>query len=106
MSCSLTNYSALCENLCITPATCSATTGRCECPTSAYTLIYNGTKQTCNCPNYPFNYFDGSDCVSASNGTMFALNYVPDPDSDRRFIIIPSDSTDLDERVIRIFLKN
>ncbi|CAF1580921.1 unnamed protein product, partial [Adineta ricciae] len=75
-SCLPTDYSAYCKNQCQAPAICSATTGRCECPSSSYKLVDSAldeTQQTCQCPNHPFTYYNGSDCVNATGQTWLLL---------------------------------
>ncbi|UJR15672.1 hypothetical protein I4U23_002606 [Adineta vaga] len=72
------NYSAYCQNQCQAPASCSATTGRCECPSSSYTLVeyaLNQTLETCQCPGHPFIYFNGSSCINATGETWFLLDF-------------------------------
>ena len=66
---SLTNYFAFCQNQCLPPASCSSTTGRCECPSSSYELVdyaLDNTQQTCRCPGHPIVYFNGTTCVNAT----------------------------------------
>ncbi|CAF0869133.1 unnamed protein product [Adineta ricciae] len=75
-SCLPTDYSVYCENQCEAPANCSAITGRCECPSSNYKLVDSAldeTRQTCQCPNHPFTYYNGSDCVNATGQTWLLL---------------------------------
>ncbi|CAF4029746.1 unnamed protein product, partial [Rotaria sordida] len=62
-SCIPTNYSSDCENQCLSPALCSATTGRCTCPLSIlFSLILSSdvTNQTCQCPGHPFVNYTGA----------------------------------------------
>lgn len=106
-SCLATNYSSLCENLCSKPAFCNSATGKCQCPTNDYRLVVdvNDDKlQTCNCPNHPFTFFNGSECVAASNGTSLLLIYRPNTRS--RIVQIPLSATTLDEQISNILFNN
>ncbi len=73
-SCLPTNYYSYCENQCLQPATCSATTGQCGCPSSSYNLVIyalNTTLQTCQCPGHPFVYYNGTTCINATGRIYF-----------------------------------
>lgn len=67
-SCLSTVYSTLCENGCKSPASCTATTGRCACLASKLYLTVSSdpTKQTCHCFDHPFVYYNGIECVNAT----------------------------------------
>jgi hypothetical protein len=78
-SCLLTDYSSFCYNECQPPASCSPITGKCQCPTSNYTLVEdatNNTLQTCLCPGDPFFYYNGSSCVTFDGRNIFLNNHL------------------------------
>ncbi|CAF3368034.1 unnamed protein product [Rotaria socialis] len=65
------DYSSFCQNQCVPPASCSASTGKCVCPLSTMSISYSNTSanETCLCPNDPFYIYNGSACVSSINAT-------------------------------------
>ena len=71
-SCLPIDYSSFCQGHCISPATCSSSTGRCVCPLTTMSLVVyggNSTSETCICPNAAFFTYNGSACVSSINDT-------------------------------------
>ncbi|CAF3955011.1 unnamed protein product, partial [Adineta steineri] len=96
------NYTSFCANQCMPPATCSATTGRCECPSSNYTLVnyaLNDTLQTCQCPGHPFIYFNGTSCINATGITWFLLNYTYTTITSRVAQISPTSSSNIENDI-------
>ncbi|CAF3697466.1 unnamed protein product [Rotaria sordida] len=100
-SCLLTNYSALCANQCMEPASCSSRTGQCECPSSNYNLVVyalDNTQQTCQCPGHPFAYYNGTTCINATGQTWLIINLIYNPRS-RTVIIRAPNSTRITNRI-------
>ncbi len=73
--CQPTNYSSWCQNQCLAPAQCSSSTGRCQCPLNYKLIDYplNNTLQTCQCPGYPIEYYNGSTCVNITGKKLFLI---------------------------------
>ncbi|CAF4829157.1 unnamed protein product, partial [Rotaria sp. Silwood2] len=58
------------------PATCSAATGRCACPSILNLVVsFDLSKETCRCPGHPFVYLNGTECADVSGETWILLYY-------------------------------
>ncbi|CAF1679773.1 unnamed protein product [Rotaria magnacalcarata] len=108
-SCLPIDYSSFCQNQCLPPATCSASTGRCACPLSIMSLVaYNATStnETCVCPNDPFLTYNGSACVSSINDTadtQVTINFMLVPTS-RNIALNSTTSANMTTKISNFFL--
>ncbi|CAF1938120.1 unnamed protein product [Rotaria magnacalcarata] len=108
-SCLPIDYSSFCQNQCLPPATCSASTGRCACPLSIMSLVaYNATStnETCVCPNDPFLTYNGSACVSSINDTadtQVTINFMLVPTS-RNIALNSTTSANMTAKISNFFL--
>ncbi|CAF3680624.1 unnamed protein product [Adineta steineri] len=77
-SCLITDYTVDCQNTCINLASCNSTTGRCTCPISTLELVdLSDSKETCQCPGYPFVNYTTGVCDSPLASTWFLLYLNP-----------------------------
>ncbi|CAF3894012.1 unnamed protein product [Adineta steineri] len=77
-SCLITDYTVDCQNTCIDLASCNSTTGRCTCPISTLELVdLSDSKETCQCPGYPFVNYTTGVCDSPLASTWFLLYLNP-----------------------------
>ncbi|CAF3944032.1 unnamed protein product, partial [Rotaria magnacalcarata] len=88
-SCLRTNLSAYCQNQCMPPAYCDATSGGCACQVSHLILsdLPDPGKRTCLCIGYPHVEYRNQKC-SAASPTWLILQYSLTQKS--RIVKIPS----------------